>query len=57
MISKVMTKFRSKFQFEIPLQIYGTVEKVETCDGNSQKFWQVPPSFQSSHFDYYFVFS
>ena len=57
MISKVMTKFRSKSQFEIPLQFYGTVEKVETCDGKSQKFWQVPPSFQSSHFDYYFVFS
>ena len=32
MISKVMIKFRSKFQFQIPLQFYRTVEKVETCD-------------------------
>ena len=46
MISKVMIKFRSKFQFQIPLQFYRTVEKVETCDSNDQKFWQVPPSFQ-----------
>ena len=38
MISKVMSKFRSKFQFQIPLQFYRTVEKVETCDGNGQKF-------------------
>ena len=38
MISKVMIKFRSKFQFQIPLQFYKTVEKVETCDGNGQKF-------------------
>ena len=37
-ISKVMIKFRSKFQFQIPLQFYWTVEKVETCDGNVQKF-------------------
>ena len=34
-----------------------TVEKVKTCDGNGQKFWQVPPSFQPSHFGCYFVFS
>ena len=45
MISEVMIKFRSKFQFEIPLQYYRAVEKIETCDGNDQKFWQVPPSF------------
>ena len=38
MISKVMIKFRSKSQFQIPLQFYGTVEKVETCHGNGQKF-------------------
>ena len=52
-----MSKFWSKFQFQIPLQFYGTFEKVENCDGNGQKFWQVPPSFQTSHFGYYFVFS
>ena len=46
MISKVMIKFRSKFQFQIPLQFYSSVEKVESCDGNGQKFWQVRPSFQ-----------
>ena len=57
MISKAMIKFQSKFQFQIPLQFYRTVEKVETCYGNGQKFWQVPPSFQLSHFGYYFVFS
>ena len=57
MISKVMIKFWSKFQLQIPLQFYRTVEKVEICDGNGQKFWQVTPSFQPSHFGYYFVFS
>ena len=56
MIIKVMIKFRSKFQFQIPLQFYKTIEKVETCDGKGEKFWQVPPSFQPSHFGYYFVF-
>ena len=56
MISKVMIKFRSKFQFQIPLQFYRTVEKVETCDDNGQKFWQVPPSFQPAHFSYYCFF-
>ena len=30
MISKVMVKFRSKFQFQILLQFHKTVEKVET---------------------------
>ena len=45
MISKAMIKFRTKFQFQIPLQFYRAVEKVENCDGNRQKFWQVPPSF------------
>ena len=34
MISKVMIKFRSKFQFQISLQFYRKVEKVETCAGN-----------------------
>ena len=57
MISKVMNKFRSKCQFQIPLHFYRTVEKVETCDSNGQMFCQVPPSFQPSHFGYYFVFS
>ena len=38
MICKVMIKFRSKFQFQIALQYYRTVEKVETCDGNGPKF-------------------
>ena len=38
MISKVMVKLRSKFQFQIPLQFYRIAEKVETCDGNGQKF-------------------
>ena len=57
MISKVMIKFQSKLQFQIPLQCYRTVEKVETCDGHGQKFWLAPLSFQPSHFGYYFVFS
>ena len=38
MISKVMIKFQSKFQFQIPLLFYRTIKKVETCDGNGQKF-------------------
>ena len=38
MISKVMIKFQSKFQFQIPLQFSRAVEKVETGDGNGQKF-------------------
>ena len=38
MISRVMIKFRSKFQLQIPLKFYGTVEKVETCDDSVQKF-------------------
>ena len=37
MIGKVMIKFRSKFHFQIPLQFYRTVEKVEICDVNGQK--------------------
>ena len=56
MTSKVMIKFRSKLQFQFFLQFYRTVEEVETCDGNGQKFWQVVPSFQPSHFGYYFCF-
>ena len=56
-ISRVMIKFWSKFEFQIPLQLYRTVDKVETFDGNGQTFWEVPPSFQPSHFGYYFVFS
>ena len=51
-----MIKFWSKFQFQIPLQFYWTVDKVETCDGNGQKFWLVLPSFQPSYFGYYFAF-
>ena len=38
MISKVLIKFRSKFQFQIPLQFHRTVEKIEAYDGNGQKF-------------------
>ena len=52
MISKAIIKYRSKFHFQIPLQEcpynaltgmsfkcpYRTVEKVEICDGNGQKF-------------------
>ena len=49
-----MIKFQSKLQFQIPLQFYRTVEKVEACDVNSQKFWKAAPSFQPSHFGYYF---
>ena len=52
-----MIKLRSKFPFKILFQFYRVVEKIKTCDGKSQKFWQVPPSFQPSHFGYYFVFS
>ena len=37
MISKAMIKFRSKFQFQIPLKFYRTVEIVEICDGNGQE--------------------
>ena len=44
-VNTAMIKSRSKFQFQIPLQFYGTVEKVETCDGYGQKFWQVPTTF------------
>ena len=40
-ISKVTIKFRSKFKFQISLQFYGTVEKVDTYDGNGQKIGQV----------------
>ena len=57
MISKDVIEFPSKFQFQFYLQFYRTVEKVETCDGNGQKFWQVPPSFQPSHFCCDFDFS
>ena len=46
-----MTKFQSEFEFQVALQFYRTVE---TCDGNGQKFWQVPPSFQPSRFGYDF---
>ena len=38
MISTAMIKFQSKFQFQIPLQFYRTVEKVETCDSTGQNF-------------------
>ena len=49
MISKAMIKFRSKFQFQISLQFYKTVEKVEIFDSNGQKLWQGPPFFWLSH--------
>ena len=49
-ISKAMVKFPSKLLFQVPLQIYRAAKKVETCDGNSQKFSLVPSSFQRSHF-------
>ena len=45
MINKVIIKFISKFQFQIPLHFYKTFQKVETCDVNGQKCLQVPPSF------------
>ena len=32
-----MIKFQSKFQFQIPLHFYRTIEKVAICDGNDQK--------------------
>ena len=51
MASKAMIKFRSKTQFQIPLQFYRTTEKVETYDGKGQ-FGKA-----TSHFGYYFVFS
>ena len=54
---KFMFKFRSKFQFQIPLNGYWTVESVETFNANGQKFLQVPSPFQPAHFGYYFVFS
>ena len=38
MISKAMLKFQPKFQFKISVQLYKEVEKIETCDGNGQKF-------------------
>ena len=38
MTSKVIINFPSKSQFQIPLQFYRAVEKVETCDGNRKKF-------------------
>ena len=56
MISKAMIKFRPKFQFQIPLEFYKTVEKVEICDGNGQELRQGPPFFQLSYFGYYFLF-
>ena len=37
-ISEVMIKFRSRFQFQILLQFYRAVGKIETYDGNGQKF-------------------
>ena len=36
MISKAMIKLRSEFQFQISLQFYKTVEKVEIFDGNGK---------------------
>ena len=51
---KSWLNFNLNFSFKFPYRI---VEKVETCDGNGQMFWQVPPSFQPSHFGYYFAFS
>ena len=38
MICKAIIKYRSKFQYQIPLQFYRTVEQVETYDGNGKKF-------------------
>ena len=59
-ISKAMVKFRSKFQFRIPLQFYRTAEKVTKI-----KFVMVMvkrfdkcqlKSFQPSHVGYYCFF-
>ena len=33
------------------------MKKIKLVMVNGQKLWQVPPSFQPSHFGYYFVFS
>ena len=55
-ISKVMIKFRSKFQFQIPLHFCRAVKKIKNCDVNGQKLGQGPPFFQLSRFGYYFVF-
>ena len=45
MVIKVIIKVWSKFQSQIPLQIYWKLQKVQTCDGNGLNFWQVPPYF------------
>ena len=42
MISKVIIEFRSQFHFQIPLQFYRTVEKVETCDTSTIIFSTLP---------------
>ena len=55
MISKVMIKFQSNFQFQIPLQIYRTVEKVETCDDNAHQVLTSTTIF--STFPFWLLFS
>ena len=45
LIIKAMAKFQSKYQFQIPLLFYTTVEKFEICDGNGQMLWLEPPKF------------
>ena len=57
MISKVMIKFRSKFLFQIPLQFYRTVEKVETCDGNGQMVRSFASTTIFSTFQFWLLFS
>ena len=55
MITKAMIKFRSKFQFQIPLQFYRTAEKVTKIKlvmvmvKSFDKYHQYI-SFQPSHF-------
>ena len=57
MISKVMIKFQSNFQFQIPLQIYRTVEKVETCDDNGHQVLTSTTIFSTFPFWSLFFFS
>ena len=44
MITKAIIEFRSKFQFQILLEFYRTLEKAEVCDGNGQV-----KSFEKDH--------
>ena len=62
MMSEVIIKIRSKFQYEIILQFYWTywtatkVTRIKLCDATGQRFREMPPSFQPSHFWLLFCF-